>query len=157
MIELILVLDNVRSVHNVGSLFRTADGAGVSRIILVGYTPSPFDRYGNERKDFCKVSLGAEKSIPWESVEDVNTVISSLKSDGYEIAMLEQNVDSVSLFDWKSKADSKVALIVGNEVDGISQQTLSLADVILEIPMRGEKESLNVSVVGGIAMFELLR
>jgi len=157
MNEPVLVLHNIRSVHNVGSLFRTADAAGVSRIILSGYTPGPTDRFGRERKDFSKVSLGAEKSMPWMRVGEIGAALTTLKRDGYIIAMIEQSTQSQNIFQWRPLADARLAVVLGNEVRGISPQTLKHADVILEIPMRGKKESLNVSVAAGIILFSSIR
>ena len=151
-IERILILHDIRSVHNVGSLFRTADGAGVARIILSGCTPTPIDRFGRERQDFAKVSLGAEKTMPWSYANNVHTELDRLKEDTYTIAALEQDARSSSLLGWRPE-NARVALILGNEVGGIAPDLLDRADVILEIPMYGLKESLNVSVVGGIALF----
>lgn len=151
----VLVLHNIRSVHNVGSIFRTADAAGVTKIILSGYTPSPLDRFGRARKDFIKVSLGAEQSVPWEVAENIEAVLAQLKKDSYQILALEQSPNSTPLFDYKPAGD--MALIVGNEVDGVEPSLLKLADTILEIPMRGQKESLNVSVATGVALFALLK
>jgi len=152
----------------VGSIFRTADAAGVSKIFLTGYTPTPLDRFNRERKDFVKVSLGAEKSVPWKSVAQLAPVLKKLKKDGYEIIAIEQSKNSTPLFDYVSKsrrsevgtptkASGKIAIIMGNEVLGLSPQSLKYADHILEIPMHGTKESLNVSVAAGIALFELMR
>jgi tRNA G18 (ribose-2'-O)-methylase SpoU len=140
----------------VGSIFRTADAAGVSKIFLTGYTPTPLDRFGRERKDFIKVSLGAEQSVPWEAVPQLSPVLKKLKKDGYKILAIEQSRNSTSLFDYKPTGN-KIAIIMGNEVLGISPQSLKYADHILEIPMRGTKESLNVSVAAGIALFEITR
>jgi 23S rRNA (guanosine2251-2'-O)-methyltransferase len=139
----------------VGSIFRTADAAGVSNIILTGYTPTPLDRFGRERKDFAKVSLGAEKSVPWESAAQLAPVLKKVKKAGYTIVAIEQSKNSTSLFEYKP-AGKKIAVIMGNEVLGISTQSLQYADHILEIPMRGKKESLNVSVAAGIALFQIL-
>ncbi len=152
-----LILHNIRSVHNVGSIFRTADAAGVSRIILSGYTPTPLDRFKLPRKDFAKVSLGAERTIPWEQTKTLAQAVKILKLENYFIAAIEQDKNSTPLFDFVAPKNKLVALIMGNEVLGISKQSLKLADVILEIPMRGKKESLNVSVAAGIAMFALLK
>ena len=138
-----------------GSIFRTADAAGVSKIILSGYTPSPFDRFGRARKDFSKVSLGAEQSVTWEVAEDIALTLEQLKKEGYALLALEQSKGSTPLFDFKPESKN-VALIVGNEVAGISPTVLALVDTILEIPMRGQKESLNVSVATGVALFTLL-
>jgi len=152
----LLLLHNIRSIHNVGSIFRTADGAGVSKIILTGYTPTPTDRFNLQRKDFAKVSLGAEKTIPWEYAKTFGAAVKKLKKAGFTIAAIEQDKNSIPLFDYKPTDTEKLALVLGNEVLGISKPSLKLCDVILEIPMQGKKESLNVSVTAGIAMFTLL-
>jgi tRNA G18 (ribose-2'-O)-methylase SpoU len=153
---LALILHNIRSVHNVGSIFRTADAAGVSNIILSGYTPTPLDRFGRERKDFVKVSLGAEHSVPWQQVKSLTPVLTQLKKEGYVLAALEQDKNSTPLFAYKPQ-NKNVALIVGNEVRGVSPALRQKVDVLLEIPTRGKKESLNVSVATGIALFALLK
>ncbi|HVV38767.1 MAG TPA: RNA methyltransferase [Candidatus Paceibacterota bacterium] len=152
-----LILHNIRSVHNVGSIFRTADAAGVSKIILSGYTPTPLDRFNLPRKDFSKVSLGAEKTIPWSQTKTLAAAIKQLKKENYFIAAVEQAKNSTPLFDFKKPKDKPVALVLGNEVRGISKQGLNMCDAILEIPMHGKKESLNVAVTAGVAMFTLLR
>lgn len=149
------MLHNIRSVYNVGSIFRTADAVGVEKILLSGYTPAPLDRFNNPRKDFAKVSLGAEKTIPWEQTKTLASAIQSLKKEKYVIVALEQDKKSVSLF--KFKAPKKTVLVLGNEVRGLSKSALKLCDHIVEIPMRGKKESLNVSVAAGIAMFSIGR
>src|SRR6185369_8626604 len=97
----VLLLHNIRSVHNVGSIFRTADAAGVSKIILSGYTPTPVDRFQKPRADFTKVSLGAERSVAWQYVSTLASTIQKLKSEGYTIIAIEQDAGSTSLFDWK--------------------------------------------------------
>ena len=151
----ILILENLRSIENVGSIFRTADGFGVSKIILVGTTPAPLDRFGRKRTDFAKVSLGAEDSMDWEHRKDIGEAIEELKSQGFKIISLEQNPEARKL---KSghKEEKPFALIVGNEVDGISKEALNMSDEIVEIDMMGSKESLNVSVAAGVALFVLL-
>ncbi len=151
-----LILHNIRSVYNVGSIFRTADAAGVTKIILSGYTPLPVDRFGLPRKDFVKVSLGAELSIPWLQIKTLGSAIKQLRKENYLIVAVEQDKKSVSLFDFKPPKNKPVALVLGNEVRGLSKSALALCDKIVEIPMRGKKESLNVSVSAGIAMFTLL-
>ena len=154
---MILILHNIRSVHNVGSIFRTADAAGVTKIILSGYTPAPVDRFNLPRKDFAKVSLGAEKTILWVQTKTLAQAVKLLKKENYFIAAIEQDKNSTPLFDFKAPKGQPLALILGNEVLGISKASLKLADIILEIPMRGKKESLNVSVSAGIAMFAVLK
>lgn len=144
----IVVLDNIRSVHNVGSIFRTADALGVPKIYLCGCTPTPIDRFGRARKDLVKVSLGAEKAIPWEYFKSVLDILKKLKKEKYQIIAVEQDKKSEDFR--KIKAKSKIAMILGNEVDGINKETLKYADKIAEIPMYGMKESLNVAVSFGI-------
>jgi tRNA G18 (ribose-2'-O)-methylase SpoU len=152
----ILILHNIRSVHNVGSIFRTADAAGVSRVILSGYTPTPVDRFGRERGDFNKVSLGAEKTVPWAYVKTLGPTLAKLKKGGVYIAAVEQDAHATSLFGFTLPPNTALALILGNEVRGMSKPLLKKCDAILEIPMHGTKESLNVSVTAGIALFTLL-
>ena len=150
----ILIIDNVRSAHNVGSLFRTSDGAGVERIILVGYTPSPIDRFGREQPEIKKTSLGASAMIPFETKETgvaIETRIQELKSEGYVIVSLEQTQHSIPLYDFE--VPEKVVYIVGNEIDGVSKELLEVSDMVVEVPMLGKKESLNVAVATGIVLF----
>lgn len=146
-----LILHNVRSAHNVGSIFRTADAIGVTRIYLTGYTPAPIDRFGRVRKDMLKVSLGAEKYVPWEVKRNLASLLRLLSAKGVSLIALEQ--DSRSVDYKKVKTKTPVALIMGSEVGGLSRTVLKLCDSIAEIPMRGHKESLNVSVAAGIALF----
>ena len=155
--ELTLILHNIRSVYNVGSIFRTADAAGVSRIILTGYTPAPVDRFKFTRKDFTKVSLGAEKSMPWKQVKNPYAAIAQLKSAGFAIVGIEQDPRATSLFDFKPSHDKPLALVLGNEVRGLSKQLLAKCERIVEIPMQGKKESLNVSVAAGVALFAIMQ
>lgn len=149
----ILVLVDIRSTHNVGSIFRTADAAGISKIYLAGYTPAPIDRFGRKRADIAKSALGAEENIEWESVKNSFDLIKKLKEDDFQIISLEQADDSI---DYKKiDAKEKVVIVLGSEVDGVSKEILDLSDVIAEIPMGGEKESLNVSVATGVFLFRL--
>lgn len=149
----ILILNDIRSVINVGAIFRTADAIGISKIYLTGYTPAPVDRFQRKRKDFAKAALGAENTVEWEQKEDVKEVINSYKREGYKIIALEQSNDSV---DYKDiEVNDKTVVIVGNEVDGVPQDILDQCDVIAEIPMLGGKESLNVSVATGIFLFRV--
>lgn len=148
-----LALHNIRSAYNVGAIFRTADAVGVSKIYLCGYTPTPIDRFGRARKDVAKAALGAEKTVTWESVADVHDLISKLKKEKYTILALEQAESSVNYKE--AKLSSKNLLILGEEVKGIEKDILKKCDQILEIPMRGKKESLNVSVAAGVALFGL--
>lgn len=149
--KVILILDNIRSAYNVGSIFRTADAAGVTKIYITGITPAPVDRFNCVRKDIAKVALGAEQSVPWEYAVNTATLIRELKKEGCFTLALEQTKSSIDYTKVKLKA--KNALILGNEVGGISQAVLRECDLACEIPMRGEKESLNVAVAAGIALF----
>lgn len=150
----ILILDNIRSVYNTGSMFRTSDGVGVSEIFLCGTTPTPIDRFRRKRKDFAKVSLGAEELIPWKYFETTEEAITFAREQGCEILGLEQNENSVPYNSFTT--EKNFALVVGEETQGLPQNILELCDTILEIPMRGEKESLNVSVSTGVALYQLL-
>jgi len=151
----ILVLENIRSVENTASIFRTSECLGVEKIILVGTTPAPIDRFGRKRRDFAKVSLGSEDLMDWDYANDIDPVISGLKDDGFQIIALEQTNEAVK--DIRNfKTSSKFAMIVGNEVDGVSRRALKSSERALEIPMRGKKESLNVAVATGIALFMLI-
>lgn len=153
MSQKIIILDNIRSAHNVGSIFRTADGAGVGKIYLLGYTPTPVDRFGRLQPEIAKTSLGASEVIPFEHIENVDTenLIERLKEEGYVIVAVEQTVNSINLYDLT--VPPKVCYVLGNEIDGVGKELLALADIAVEIPMRGKKESLNVSVTAGIVLF----
>ena len=148
-----LVLDNIRSVHNVGSIFRTAETVGVTKIYCLGTTPVPVDRFNRKRKDFAKVSLGAEDLIVWKYFKFGQTFINELKKEGFKIVALEQAENSINYK--KIKATDKFILIIGNEIGGISKSLLNLSDIVAEIPMKGEKESLNVSVATGVMLFQI--
>ena len=154
MREIFLILHNIRSVHNVGSIFRTAEAAGVSKIYLTGYTPAPIDRFGRARKDLAKVALAAEKIVPWQKANDISLEINKLKNEGFEIVALEQAKNSIDYRKFRPRFP--LALILGNEVSGIPKSILKKCDAVIEIPMKGQKESLNVSVAAGIALFRLL-
>ena len=137
-----------------GSIFRTADGAGVTKLWLTGYTPAPLDQFKRVNSEIAKTALGAEQSIEWEKRENIITLIKELKKLDYKILALEQANNSV---DYKQvKLEGKTVLIVGNEVEGVEPEVLNLCDQIIEIPMHGSKESLNVSVATGVAVFKLL-
>jgi len=148
-----VILDNIRSVYNVGSIFRTSDALGVDKIYLCGCTPTPTDRFGRARKDLAKVALGAEKDIPWEYVKETKEIIKKLKKEKFQIIAVEQDKKSINFK--KIKPKYPVAVVMGNEVGGIDKKTLSLCDLIAEIPMVGNKESLNVSVSFGIAGYQI--
>lgn len=152
--ENVLILHNIRSVENVGAMFRTADAAEINKIYLTGYTPAPLDRFGRERKDFAKSALGAEEYVPWEQKKSIIPLLAKLKREQYLIIGIEQDKKSI---DYKKvKLKDKNAFIVGAEVTGIPQNILKKCDIIAEIPMHGKKESLNVSVALGVALFRML-
>ena len=150
----VVILDNIRSVYNVGSIFRTSDALGIDKIFLCGCTPTPIDRFGRARKDLAKVALGAEKDISWEYFSDTKDIIKKLKKEGFQIIAVEQDKKSDDFT--KIKPKYPVAIVMGNEVGGIDKKTLVLCDKIAEIPMMGNKESLNVSVSFGIVGYQLL-
>ncbi|OGL88703.1 hypothetical protein A3H75_00480 [Candidatus Uhrbacteria bacterium RIFCSPLOWO2_02_FULL_51_9] len=140
---LYLILPNIRSCYNVGSIFRTADAFGVNKIFLCGYTPTP-----DKNPKIKKVSLGAEKNVPWEHHAHAWRVVEQLKRDGVRIIAAEQTKNAIDYRAWKPTLP--LALILGNEVGGIARALLKRADDVIEIPMHGKKESLNVSVAMGI-------
>jgi tRNA G18 (ribose-2'-O)-methylase SpoU len=155
--RLVLIVHDVRSAHNVGSMFRTADGAGVDEIVLSGYTPVPAKPGAAyltaAEKALQKTALGAEASVPWRKVASLPRLIGSLRKAGCAIVALEQHEGSVP-YD-RYRPEGSVALIVGNEVLGIDRRILDAADAVLEIPMHGKKNSLNVSVAAGIALYRI--
>ncbi len=155
---MIVVLHNIRSVHNVGSIFRTADAVGVEKIYLCGITPSPLDRLGKLRQQFTKISLGAEKSVTWEKFALTSRVIEKLKRESYKIKIVavEQDKAATTYYSLPTTYSfDKTALVLGNEVKGLPVSVLNRADKIIEIPMAGQKESLNVAVAFGIVAFGL--
>ncbi len=147
----IVILHNIRSTHNVGSIFRTADGAGVDEIYLTGYTPLPIDRFGRVQKDIAKTALGAEKAIRWKYIKSPAALIEQLKKEGVQMIAVEQSKDAIAYT--RVRVAGKSAILLGNEVRGVSPALLKRCDVVAEIPMQGMKESLNVSVAAGIALF----
>jgi 23S rRNA (guanosine2251-2'-O)-methyltransferase len=153
MLELHLVLHNIRSILNVGAIFRTADAVGVKKIYLTGYTPIPETRgrkFGNDR--LKKTALGAEKTVPWEYHAHAWRLLEKFKTEGIHIVALEQSSKSVDYRHYKPKFP--LALVVGNEVRGLSEEILKKCDAVVELPMKGKKESLNVSVAAGIALYK---
>lgn len=150
-IPLVIILDNLRSMHNVGASFRTADAFLIEKIILCGITPQP------PHREIHKAALGATESVDWGHENDINTAIRDYKSRGYEIIGIEQTTDSVMITDFSIDQSKKYALILGNEVEGISDEALPNIDTFLEIPQLGTKHSLNVSVCGGIVMWEFAK
>ena len=152
--KIAVVLVDVRSIENVGSIFRTADGAGVGKIYLGGITPTPLNRLGKPREDLAKVALGAETSVAWEQIPNVLTLLKKLKKEGWQICAIEQEKNSKSFK--KIPKTGKVLIVMGTEVTGLPKNILKVCDGIYEIPMKGSKESLNVSVAFGIAVYEVV-
>lgn len=159
----VILLNNVRSLHNVGSILRTADAAGIEAVVCTGITPYPLlpndPRPLFEAKKttglLAKTALGAENTLTCQHFDDPLEAIRDFRARGFAVAALEQAPNSVNLFEYQPKRP--LLLILGHEVDGVDQKLLAGADVILEIPMRGQKESLNVSVAAGIAAYQLVR
>jgi tRNA G18 (ribose-2'-O)-methylase SpoU len=148
-LPVIVLLDNIRSLYNVGAFFRTADAAGVRGLYLCGITGRP------PHRAISKTALGAENSVRWECAADARPHLERLRAENYEIAAVETSVKSVDLFDWQPAFP--VCLIFGNEIDGIRPEVAALADTYIRIPMLGMKHSLNVATAGGIVIYELLR
>ncbi|MBU0998957.1 TrmH family RNA methyltransferase [Patescibacteria group bacterium] len=155
--ENILILHNIRSVENVGAMFRTADAVGINKIYLTGYTPAPLDRFGRKRKDLAKSALGAEEFVKWEAKKNLFALLRSLRQEKYFIIAIEQDKKSVDYKNLRLRSGRGNAFIVGAEVSGIPKSILKKCDIIAEIPMKGKKESLNVSVALGVALFRILR
>ena len=143
----VLVLDNIRSAHNVGSAFRTADAFGVDKIYLGGICPVP------PSPELHKVALGAEEVVPFEQVQDVVSLVKRLQADGYQVVAVEQTVNSVKLDTFQREPGQKYALVFGNEVAGVQQEVVDACDYSLEIPQQGTKHSLNVSVSIGVILW----
>ncbi|MDQ8142403.1 RNA methyltransferase [Chryseobacterium sp. CFS15] len=150
-IPLVVVLDNIRSMHNVGATFRTADAFLIQKIILCGITPQP------PHREIHKAALGATESVDWSYEADINVTINDLKSQGFEVVGIEQTTNSQMITDFKIDNTKKYAVILGNEVEGISDEALQNIDSFIEIPQLGTKHSLNVSVCGGIVMWEFAK
>ena len=150
---IVLVLDNIRSAHNVGSAFRTADAFGVDKVYLGGICPVP------PSPELHKVALGAEEVVPFQHVEDVVSLVKELQADGYTVIAVEQTVHSVKLNEFCAVPgqQEKYALVFGNEVAGVQQEVVDASDFALEIPQRGTKHSLNVSVSIGVVLWGLVQ
>ncbi|MFA6273736.1 MAG: TrmH family RNA methyltransferase [Candidatus Paceibacterota bacterium] len=150
----VLILNDIRSVENVGAMFRTADAVGINKIYLTGFSPCPLDRFGRKRNDLAKSALGAELVVPWEYKKSILPLLNKLKKEKLKIIGIEQDKNSI---DYKKiKIGQKNAFIVGTERTGIPKNILKKCDIIAEIPMKGKKESLNVSVALGVALFRIL-
>jgi 23S rRNA (guanosine2251-2'-O)-methyltransferase len=150
-IPVCLVLDNVRSLHNVGSAFRTADAFRIEKIFLTGITGTP------PHREIEKTALGATQSVSWEHYENTAEVIQKLKQEGYSIIIIEQTSESIQLQQFNPDKEKKYCLVFGNEVHGVSDQALALGDIAIEIPQHGTKHSLNISVCLGIVTWEIFR
>ncbi len=146
-----LVLHDSRSNYNVDDIFRTCDGAGVSNVYLVGFTPTPIDRFGRVVTEIHKTALGAEEFIPWEVAPDILVLIKKLQSEGVCVVAVEQSESSIMLDQFT--VPQNVAYIMGSETEGLPTSVLEAVDLVLELPMLGEKESLNVSVAAGIVLY----
>jgi len=151
---LFVIAHNVRSMYNIGSFFRTCDAMGVQKLYLTGHSPAPTDRFGRKEGRIAKTALGAEQSVVWEQHEDIFTLIEKLKKEGVTVVALEQDKRAI---DYRAFVHADpVVIIVGNETEGIAPTVIAECDVVIEIPMRGSKESLNVSVAMGIALSHFL-
>ena len=146
-----VLLDNVRSMHNVGAVFRTSDAFLISEVILCGITGRP------PHPEISKTALGADESVSWKYEKDALEAVKKMKEEGWLICVLEQAHGSIPLSDFHSYPEQKYVLVAGNEVEGVSQDIVDIADIILEIPQYGVKHSLNVSVSVGIALWQLVK
>lgn len=143
-----VILDDIRSLNNIGSIFRTADAFLIEKIYLCGITAVP------PNPDIHKTALGAENSVDWEYAEDVLFLVDKLQGEGYEVCSVEQVNGSVNLLDFKVNDNKKYAIILGNEVKGVKQEVVNKSDCCIELPQYGTKHSLNVSITAGIVMWE---
>jgi tRNA G18 (ribose-2'-O)-methylase SpoU len=150
-VPIIIVLDNVRSAHNVGSVFRTSDAFLIEKIILCGICPIP------PKNEIRKTALGATESVDWSYTEKSIDCIKALKDDGYKIASIEQADNSTNLQDFSIEKHQKIALVFGNEVNGVNDEIVQMSDTVIEIPQHGTKHSFNVSVSVGIVLWDLCR
>lgn len=148
-IPVIILLDNIRSMNNVGSIFRTADSFRLEKVILAGITPTP------PHREITKTAIGAELTVAWDKVEDAIETARSLQAEGYKILSIEQAEDSIHLQQFSVNPEDKYVLVLGHEISGVQQELIDISDTVLEIPQFGTKHSLNVSVASGIAMHHL--
>jgi tRNA G18 (ribose-2'-O)-methylase SpoU len=149
-LSVVVILDSIRSSYNVGSIFRTSDGAMIEKLIACGYTPHP------PKKEVLKTALGSQDSVDWEYVKNPVDAVKRLKEDGYKICALEQTDKSIPHYEL-TKDSFPLCLIIGNEITGVKQELIDLCDFSIEIPQYGIKQSLNVAVAYGISVFELRR
>lgn len=148
---IVVILENVRSMHNVGSVFRTCDAFRVEKICLCGYTPRP------PHRDINKTALGATETVEWAGYEDGLTAVAQLKEQGYSVYTIEQVHNSISLENFNYQSGEKIALVFGNEAEGVSEELIAAADGCIEIPQFGSKHSFNISVAAGIVLWELFK
>ena len=148
-IPITILLENIRSAHNIGSVFRTADSFLINEIILCGISAQP------PNKDIRKTALGSSESVEWKYEKNIDVAIQKLKDEGNKIISIEQTTNSISLENFKPSNKSKYAIIFGNEVNGIEQRTIDLSDMAIEIPQYGTKHSLNISVAAGIIIWNI--
>lgn len=152
--EVRIILHNIRSAHNVGAILRTADGAGAGLVYCTGYTPTPVDRFGKVNVEIAKTALGAEVVLRWEKKRSFGSLVRTLKKKGFAVVAVEQGADAIPLK--KHKQSARVAYVFGNEVDGLTKGEIAHCDAIVEIPMKGSKESLNVSAAAAIVLYRSL-
>lgn len=146
-----VLLHNVRSAYNVGAIFRTAEGAGILHLYLSGYTPTPHDRFGRVRKDVVKTALGAEQLVPWSHTKQIGDAFKKIRGGGWYIVAVEQALQAT---DYRMfRMTRPTCFVFGNEVRGLSLPVLERCDAVIEIPMCGVKESLNVAVAAGVVLF----
>lgn len=148
---IVVVLDNIRSLSNIGSVFRTSDAFNVEKIYLCGITATP------PHREIHKTAIGATNSVEWEHVEDTTELVKRLKQNGYKVCSVEQTEDTVLLQDVSKLEGDKFALVMGNEVDGVDQNVVDLSDHVIEVPQFGTKHSLNVSVCTGVVLWEFAK
>lgn len=147
----VVVLDNIRSFNNVGSIFRTSDAFAVEKLILCGITPVP------PHRDIQKTALGATESVEWHYYEKTMEAVKELKNQGYLIASIEQAENKTWLQDVKLSPTDKIALVFGNEIDGVEQEVIDISDIVIEIPQYGTKHSINISVCCGVVVWEMIK
>ncbi|MEX2514586.1 MAG: TrmH family RNA methyltransferase [Candidatus Paceibacterota bacterium] len=148
------ILHNIRSIYNVASIFRTADGLGVQQLILSGFTPAPVDRFGRDREKFQKVALGSELTVTWQQTDDVFRKITELQDEGVEVLACEPTEAAI---DYRTcDSNDNICLVFGSEPDGLPDDVIAACDRVIEIPMQGQKSSLNVSVAFGIISANLI-
>ena len=153
-LPIVVLLDNIRSLYKTGSILRTADASGVERVVLCGITPRP-DQGGRQRRAISKTALGAEDSVRWEYQPDAETALRAMAADGYHTVAVETSAEAVNLFEWTPRWP--LCLVFGHEVDGVSSTLATHVDTVIQIPMLGQKKSLNVATAAGVVLYELLR